>query len=66
MAAHLEGRRCRRTKGKIPQSELDTIRKWIEGGLLERQALHGDYGHARIRRAATPPCFREPHPSPLS
>src|SRR5262245_37001708 len=36
MASHLEDPKMPPNKPKIPQSELDTIRKWIEGGLLEK------------------------------
>src|SRR5262249_55531979 len=35
-AAHLEDPKMPPNKPKIPQRELDTIRKWIEGGLVEK------------------------------
>lgn len=36
MTAHLEDPKMPPNSPKIPQTELDTIRKWIEGGLLEK------------------------------
>ncbi|MCI0701812.1 MAG: hypothetical protein L0241_12080 [Planctomycetia bacterium] len=36
MPAHLEEPKMPPNKPKIPQRELDTIRKWIEGGLVEK------------------------------
>ena len=36
MAAHLEDPKMPPNKPKIPQRELDTIRKWIDGGLIEK------------------------------
>ncbi len=35
-SAHLEDPRMPPNSPKIPQTELDTLRKWIEGGLLEK------------------------------
>jgi hypothetical protein len=35
-AAHLEDPKMPPNSPKIPQTELDTIRKWIDGGLLEK------------------------------
>lgn len=36
MSAHLEDPKMPPNKPKIPQREIDTIRKWIEGGLVEK------------------------------
>ena len=36
--AHLEDPKMPPNKPKIPQRELDTIRKWIDGGLIEKAA----------------------------
>jgi WD40 repeat protein len=36
MTAHLEDPKMPPNKPKIPQRELDTIRKWIDGGLVEK------------------------------
>jgi WD40 repeat protein len=36
MAAHIEDPKMPPNSPKIPQTELDTIRKWIEGGLVEK------------------------------
>jgi hypothetical protein len=36
LAAHLEDPKMPPNKPKIPQRELDTIRKWIDGGLVEK------------------------------
>ena len=38
LAAHLEDPKMPPNKPKIPQRELDTIRKWIDGGLIEKAA----------------------------
>lgn len=38
MAAHLEDPKMPPNKPKIPQRDLDTIRKWIDGGLVEKTA----------------------------
>ena len=38
LASHLETPRMPPGKAKIPQRELDLIRGWIEGGMLERRA----------------------------
>ena len=38
LPAHLETPRMPPGKAKIPQRELDLIRGWIEGGMLERRA----------------------------
>lgn len=35
-AAHLEDPKMPPNSPKIPQTELDTIRKWIDGGLIEK------------------------------
>ncbi len=39
MAAHLEDPKMPPNSPKIPQTELDTIRKWIDGGLTEKAAV---------------------------
>ncbi|WP_246524189.1 c-type cytochrome domain-containing protein [Gemmata palustris] len=36
MTAHLEDPKMPPNSPKIPQTEIDTLRKWIEGGLLEK------------------------------
>jgi hypothetical protein len=36
MAAHLEEPKMPPNSPKIPQTEIDTIRKWIDGGLIEK------------------------------
>jgi hypothetical protein len=36
MTAHLEDPKMPPNKPKIPQREIDTIRKWIDGGLVEK------------------------------
>jgi hypothetical protein len=37
-AAHLEDPKMPPNSPKIPQTELDTLRKWIDGGLIEKAA----------------------------
>jgi WD40 repeat protein len=63
MPAHLEDPKMPPNKPKIPQSEIDTIRKWIEGGLVEKangsaatvtQPHPGGLGTATVLRRATP------------
>src|SRR5262245_121580 len=43
-AAHLEDPKMPPNSAKIPQRELDLIRRWIEGGLAERGAVASQPG----------------------
>ena len=49
MAAHLEDPKMPPNSPKIPQTELDTIRKWIDDGLIEKPG-----GSAATSTAVTP------------
>lgn len=63
MTAHLEEPKMPPNKSKIPQRELDTIRKWIDDGLVEKAGgaaaavapVPADgLGTATVLRRATP------------
>ncbi len=49
MTAHLEDPKMPPNSPKIPQTEIDTLRKWIEGGLVEKMG-----GAASTKATPTP------------